>query len=126
MTIDDRVAAGASWLDANRPGWWQRINLDTLDLGDPCNCVLGQEYGQYHDAPHEIRIGSNPTGAYAAVEHGFNFNPFDPIDVHALTVAWRTLIQTRRDADTAVWPGRTHDGRGMRDTETADVAGEVL
>lgn len=30
------------------------------------------------------------------------------------------------DTIPVVWPRRTHDGQRMRDTETADVAGEVL
>jgi hypothetical protein len=46
----------------------------------------------------------------------------------ALTDAWRTLIQARRDANPApaVRPGHTDDGQRMRDTETADVDRGVL
>jgi hypothetical protein len=122
-TIDERVAAGSAWLDANRPGWWQRINLDTLDLGDPCECVLGQEDGNYWDTAPDL-------GGDAAVL-GFNTRPWcrDPDqELAGLEAAWRTLIQARRDADSApaVRPRRTHDGQRMRDTDTADVAGEVL
>jgi hypothetical protein len=55
MSVDDRVAAGAAWLDANRPSWWQRINLDTLDLSLNCGCVLGQLDGDFWDAPEVIK-----------------------------------------------------------------------
>jgi hypothetical protein len=146
-TIDDRVAAGSAWLDANRPGWWQRINLDTLDLGDPCRCVLGQEYGDYFDAPNEAvgDIGD------ASIERGYDVLDEWSIpgrtehtvseELADLNAAWRTLIQARRNAedpwahwadepdpdpDPAAWPDRTHDGQRMRDTDTADVDGEVL
>jgi hypothetical protein len=135
-SIDERVAAGAAWLDANRPGWWQRINLDTLDLGDPCECVLGQEDGNYWDTAPDL-------GDDAAVL-GFNTRPWcrDPgQELAGLEGAWRTLIQARRNAEDpwahwadepdadpapAVWPDRTHDGQRMRDTETADVDRRVL
>jgi hypothetical protein len=136
-TIDDRVAAGSAWLDANRPGWWQRIDLDTLDLGDTCNCVLGQEYGHYFEAPDEV---AGDDAGDASIERGYDVlaqwatpgrtEHAVSEEVAALTAAWRTLIQARRDADPdpapAVWPDRTHDGQRMRDTETADVTGEVL
>jgi hypothetical protein len=63
-TIDDRVSAGAKWLDSNRPGWWQRIDLETLDLGDSCRCVLGQLYGDFADGPDDDRMhGGGPYGS---------------------------------------------------------------
>lgn len=100
-TIDERVAAGAAWLDEHRPGWWQRINLDTLDLGDPCKCVLGQEYGQFGNAPDEMwDHGSNAHRRDRAM--GFNAEAVDfgrgDDEFDALTAAWRTLITARRDA----------------------------
>nr|MDT0658055.1 hypothetical protein [Micromonospora sp. DSM 115978] len=41
-TISARVKAGAAWLDQHRPGWLDRIDLITLDIGDPECCVIGQ------------------------------------------------------------------------------------
>lgn len=38
----ERVAAGAAWLDATSPGWADTIDLATLDLQNPCGCVMGQ------------------------------------------------------------------------------------
>lgn len=37
-----RVRLGAEWLDERQPDWWQRINIDTLNLVLPRQCVLGQ------------------------------------------------------------------------------------
>jgi hypothetical protein len=137
-TIDLRVAAGAAWLDANRPGWWQRINLATLDLGDPCRCVLGQLFGDYAEAPVGARF--TDTDAYVAIDQGFNNAGGEDEDA-TLTAAWRTLITARRNAEDpwahwadepdadpapAAWPDRTHDGQRMRDTETANVDRRVL
>ncbi len=39
-----RVLAGIKWLDTNEPSWLDRIDLDTLDMGDVNNCVLGQVF----------------------------------------------------------------------------------
>ena len=38
----DRVARGAALLDEHLPGWTDEIDLDDLDLENPCLCVLGQ------------------------------------------------------------------------------------
>lgn len=42
LTIPERVAQGAAWLDEHYPGWERHIDLTRLDLSDPCRCVLGQ------------------------------------------------------------------------------------
>jgi hypothetical protein len=39
------VARGAELLDATRPGWAGKLNLDKLELEIPNRCVLGQLYG---------------------------------------------------------------------------------
>lgn len=39
-----RVANGARWLDENFPGWEARINLDSLNLSDSCDCICGQVF----------------------------------------------------------------------------------
>lgn len=41
-TVAGRVAAGAAFLDEREPGWWQRIDLDRLEMASECRCVLGQ------------------------------------------------------------------------------------
>lgn len=41
-TVEERVAKGAAWLDENHDGWIEEVELDRLDLGSECNCVLGQ------------------------------------------------------------------------------------
>lgn len=49
LTLEDRVARGADWLDTNYPDWWRTINLDLLDVGDCTVCVLGQLYGDFEE-----------------------------------------------------------------------------
>lgn len=94
-TIAERVEAGAAWLDLNRPGWVDRIDLETLDLGEPCRCILGQEYGEYQNMPDLLWESGlvHPYGFNAAV-FGTWAQRTDEFD--ALTAAWRELIERRR------------------------------
>ena len=36
------VQRGARFLDERDPDWYRKIDLDTLNLGSSCACVLGQ------------------------------------------------------------------------------------
>lgn len=95
-TIAERVEAGARWLDENRPGWVDRIDLDTLDLGDPCRCVLGQLWDRYELAPLSARYedGDQEYGDWIAGDRGFHRE--GRIGYSDLTDAWRALIVARR------------------------------
>lgn len=44
MDFRPRIARGMEWLDAERAGWLDRIDMSRLDVGCPCNCLLGQEF----------------------------------------------------------------------------------
>jgi hypothetical protein len=94
--IAERVARGAALLDKQDPGWWQRIDLSTLDLKDVCNCVLGQlgDTSDYFDICKSLDLRPHGTGERGAVALGFNAVPLDEYD--PLTAAWRELIESRR------------------------------
>jgi hypothetical protein len=92
-TIEERVRLGAAWLDANRPGWVDRIDLETLDLSTSCGCVLGQEFGDFDRAPDEVYR--------RAPQHGFNVPSNQAGTMRQydnLTTAWRDYITARRAA----------------------------
>lgn len=42
IDINGRVAKGAKWLDEVEPGWFDLIDLNTLDISSNKNCILGQ------------------------------------------------------------------------------------
>jgi hypothetical protein len=97
--IAQRVAAGAAWLDEHRPGWADRINLDELDLANPCKCVLGQEYGRFvlgddlilDEGSESWMLGFDVAelvqdGRYAGERYT------------ELTAAWRELVLARLEA----------------------------
>jgi hypothetical protein len=51
-TIDQyprTVSAAAKLLDKAVPGWYDRINIPDLDLGECRKCILGQLYGHFDD-----------------------------------------------------------------------------
>lgn len=110
-TIAERVAAGAAFLDAREPGWWQRIDLDTLDLQAPCRCVLGQ-LATHLDDYDDDWSWQNVTARYGLLvwfwsweangdratdlEYGFNANP----DIEAyddVAAEWKRVILARRE-----------------------------
>lgn len=51
MKKPDQVSAAAKSLDALRPGWAERINVDRLNMLSETSCVLGQLYGHINSAP---------------------------------------------------------------------------
>jgi hypothetical protein len=44
MDIKNEVAKAAKWFDENHPGWYNKINLDTLDMAWCFDCVIGQVF----------------------------------------------------------------------------------
>jgi hypothetical protein len=65
MSVQERVARGARWLDGVRPGWRDALELRRLDIHSNVNCVLGQVFAE-EAAAHPFRY---PSGfSYAAME----------------------------------------------------------
>jgi hypothetical protein len=115
VTIADRVATGAAWLDEQTPGWIDRIDLDRLRLGDGDLCVLGQIYGSF-GAVRGFAYGATSARVPFLTHSDCCALGFD-IDVdrslfrsdsclrsayYRLTVAWRNYIQGRRLAESRV------------------------
>jgi len=50
--IQDRIAKGVKWLDMEHGAWWKQIDLDSLDMRDCNDCVLGQVLGNYSNYTH--------------------------------------------------------------------------
>ena len=55
-SVAERVAAGARWLDEHRPGWDREIDLGRLDIRDECNCVIGQQLGDFFNVYEENAV----------------------------------------------------------------------
>lgn len=83
------ISNAAAWLDYYRPGWFNEIDLNTLDQDYGLTCVLGQLYGSY--------------GSYEAQnamqEYG-SAHPFDG-DGPKDTEEWKQQIMIRRQLQQA-------------------------
>lgn len=60
-----RVTRGAAYLDELRPGWYNKINVETLTIHDCRECVVGQLTG--HWRPSALALDHRST-----TEYGFN------------------------------------------------------
>lgn len=99
-TIAERVAAGVRWLDVNRPGWDDQIDLTRLVLSSPCFCVLGQLDGSYDESPALDEIDDPDTlgfNADARPDLGLRgFSDRMMADFEALDAEWKRVIAGRR------------------------------
>lgn len=116
MTVaQERVAAGAAWLDEHKPGWERTLDLATLDLADGCHCVLGQafqeECGISVNWEHDRWWWSEHYQMYNAfsfiqstqedgwaIHHGFDVSRHSRYP--ELQEAWLELIKNRFDTGT--------------------------
>lgn len=77
MSSMDRVLNGAKWLDENRPGWFNEIDIQKLDLHSCGRCVLGQLFGNFIVALDTIFQNKYRPGGWQssstiwAIDHGF-------------------------------------------------------
>ena len=97
--IPARVARGASWLDAKSPGWERKIDLGTLDISSPTQCVCGQTIGWDKALPLAL------DSTMGTVDHGFALagdiivtqGIAQSYAWEVLTAAWVSLIKDRFD-----------------------------
>jgi hypothetical protein len=91
----NKVAKGVALMDRELPGWEKKIDLELLDLGDSCSCIIGQAYSgeSYIASVHDLFEGS-PFTENTTDEYGFS-TP-DCNDYPSLTREWKELILERR------------------------------
>ncbi|MFI7072076.1 hypothetical protein [Micromonospora sediminicola] len=94
--LTERVELGMAWLDARLPGWDELVDLDRLNVENPCDCLLGQTYGEWD--LHTLGIDIDQL---AALGFDASSSHDDMADEYAaLTEVWRTAIERRRGAST--------------------------
>ena len=53
------IEKGAELLDKHFPKWEKKIDPDTLNMGDGCNCILAQAVGPtYHEAWKSLNLNT--------------------------------------------------------------------
>jgi hypothetical protein len=98
-TAEQAAAKGAALLDEEVPGWADRIDVPTLDLGSCTLCVLGQLYPEHNTlpGPDGYFLGLHQLGlsVYAGREHGFTSNGAAGITLDELAEAWSGEVHRR-------------------------------
>ena len=101
LRIAERVARGCDWLDQRRPGWWERTDLDELLMREPCQCVAGQEFGDFYKTPlmdkEAIEFGFLALSSivFGLTTPGERANTIEA-EYDALDDEWRKVIEERR------------------------------
>ena len=94
-----RVDRGADLLDEERPDWFRNIDLRTLNIGSPVNCVCGQLAGEganWLDTLYTLGLGNQNAADYGFAEEVFCG------EYPELNSAWRKVIKDRRKFDAEV------------------------
>ncbi|HWP38979.1 MAG TPA: hypothetical protein VNL18_15640 [Gemmatimonadales bacterium] len=87
--IKAAVQRGVRWLDRHRPGWENLIDPETLDLGSPCRCVLGQLDGDFFEASWAAGLSKAGTARLGlSAPQGASYP--------SLTAAWKRVIRARQ------------------------------
>lgn len=104
LSIADRVAAGAAYLDEHIPDWVRLITVERLDISSGCRCILGQLHAEDYPYPGEMpgEAGMQPGDANRTrIAMGFEVDS-DLGDDRAgleygwLTDEWARVIEQRR------------------------------
>jgi hypothetical protein len=103
----ERVERGATYLDEVDPGWYRRVDSDTLELGDGQHCVLGQLHGEFRlglGRSHLITMSSAPRASLSPANYGFKCidgvsDEWQARDYALLNAAWKEAVRMRQEAD---------------------------
>ena len=65
MKYRKQILKGFQLLDKKKPGW--KVDLRKLDMSDPCNCTVGQNYPSFVNGLESLGV------LLRVVSHGFSF-----------------------------------------------------
>lgn len=78
----ERVANGIKILDEKLPNWHEKIDVDRLNIMDPCNCVLSQLFGRWDLDNVGVPFGQGYSNGFS----DFNWET---------TLEWKRIIKER-------------------------------
>lgn len=103
----ERVALGVTFLDDTVPNWRDRVDLETFDITDPDNCIVGQVFLASDNVPTnhsgtpwmrgswtlhdwvESRTDEEPD--FLMADYGFEHER-DTVEYAELDVEWRKVL----------------------------------
>lgn len=90
-TVQERVIAGASFLDERSPGWDEKINLADLNMMKSSKCILGQLYRRYESGMVILNITRRTSR-----DLGFDSITQTRSAYRLVTAEWTKFIMGRR------------------------------
>lgn len=123
-TIVARVRRGADLLDARKPGWADKVDVNTLDMQSCTMCVLGQVFGDYTEGL--VYLGVDGFSLYGTSDrylYGYSDNSSG--DRWAfLTGLWQAEVAKRQQhqpvvLDAPAKPQRTRKPRYVKSAEVS-------
>lgn len=75
----ENIEAGRNWLNRNHPGWFNFVDINTLDMGSNEDDIIAQ-LGVRRDADLEY-------------EYGFSIEPWDAESLHQRKLKWKKLTE---------------------------------
>lgn len=113
MDFSKQIDNGIRLLDEHKPGWYNDVDLETLELNNCMHCVLGQLYGDEMDS---VCVSAFDAGCHIlhlneeeSAIHGFDLpwevemddSFYDQRMQHwqRLTDQWKSAIRSLRAAD---------------------------
>lgn len=97
VNLQDRVSAGADFLDHAKPGWASGVSTEKLNAASINNCVVGQLFGHY------VQKGRDALATFSERkldEEGLGFVGGNSAEYRDMTRLWRVQINLRLMAST--------------------------
>ena len=99
----ERARRGAAYLDDVAPGWFDGVDVGSLNLADGNACVLGQLHGSFSIGLGRsglFSLSSAPRASFSPVDLGFHCvqgvsADLQDVDHANLTEAWREEVGRR-------------------------------
>lgn len=89
-----RVEVGFDFFEHDYPHILKSVDLQILDMSNPCKCLLGQPYGHFDDGLDELDLTLGD-----AVMYGLDVWMDEPYENNQLTPIWKAKIEAWRNAN---------------------------
>jgi hypothetical protein len=87
----ERVNRGAALLDEFDPGWWETVDVDTIDISDIDRCIIGQ-WGLANFDWHGPALNALGLGTFCN-RHGFSERrDGESVDAWREAILWREYL----------------------------------
>lgn len=99
ISISERVQNGVNLLNDYAGDWFRLVDLETLDITSPENCILGQLFGSFQNGTRELGFSFDQ---YTQSLNGFEMTHVEYTSGFAFSIQtqiedeWRTVIGALR------------------------------